>query len=279
MPKTTSSLISPLQAELESLRAKLARRREYMDLLDLELTNTRGALQEFTDLYNRRIGPLEAHQQRLQRQLDELTADQAPPSNAWRGARGSRRGGAAWTHAGEEAQEPDADQPFKKHAAPTSQDVNYERRVRDLFRRLAKRYHPDLAPDDEQRKWHEEIMAEVNQAYSAKNLQALEALDKRMELEMELSPTPAVELARLTVELRQLETLIFDMEQTIRELDLSPAMQMRTELRTDQEDGRDTLAALEREMRSRIAALEEQVLILGGKLQEAQRNAEPADED
>lgn len=268
MPKTTSSLISPLQAELESLRAKLARRREYMDLLELELTNTRGALQEFTDLYNHRIGPLEAHQQRLQRQLEELTADQAPPSNDWRGARrGPGRFGAAPAPEGE-TQEPEGDLPFRKRAAPTSQDVNHERRVRDLFRRLAKRYHPDVAQDDEQRKWHEEIMAEVNQAYSAKNLQALEALDRRMELEMDISPTPAVELARLTVELRQLETLIFDMEQTIRDLDLSPAMQMRTELRTDQEDGRDTLAALEREMRSRIAALEEQVLVLGGELAE-----------
>lgn len=268
MPKTTSSLISPLQAELESLRAKLARRREYMDLLELELTNTRGALQEFTDLYNHRIGPLEAHQQRLQRQLEELTADQAPPSNDWRGARrGPGRFGAVHVDEGE-AEEAEAEHPFKKRAAPTSQDVNHERRVRDLFRRLAKRYHPDVAQDDEQRKWHEEIMAEVNQAYSAKNLQALEALDRRMELEMDISPTPAVELARLTVELRQLETLIFDMEQTIRDLDLSPAMQMRTELRTDQEDGRDTLAALEREMRSRIAALEEQVLVLGGELAE-----------
>lgn len=275
MPKTTSSLISPLQAELESLRAKLARRREYMDLLDVELTNTRSALQEFTDLYNRRIGPLEAHQQHLQRQLEELTVDQAPPSNDWRGARGPRRFGAAPAAEGE-AQEPEAEHPFKKRAAPTSQDINHERRVRDLFRRLAKRYHPDLAQDDEQRKWHEDIMAEINQAYSAKNLQALETLDRRMELEMDISPTPAVELARLTVELRQLEALIFDMEQTIRELDLSPAMQMRTELRTDQEDGRDTLAALEREMRSRIAALEEQVLVLGGELAEKENGAEDA---
>lgn len=276
MTKTTRSLISPLQAELESLRAKLARRREYMDLLELELTNTRSALQEFTDLYNRRMGPLEAHQQRLQRQLEELTADLAPPSNDWRGARrGPWHFGAPQTSEGE-AQEPEADQPFKKRAAPTSQDVNHERRVRDLFRRLAKRYHPDVAQDDEQRKWNEEIMAEVNQAYSTKNLQALEALDRRMELEMDISPTPAVELARLTVELRQLETLIFEMEQTIRDLDLSPAMQMRTELRTDHEEGRDTLAALEREMRSRISALEEQILVLGGELG---GNSEKTDEE
>lgn len=270
MTKTTS-LISPLQAELDSLRAKLARRREYIDLLEVELANTRGALQEFTDLYTQHIGPLEAYQQRLQRQLDVLTADQSPPGNDWRG---QRRGGPSRPRRTPEEPGEEADIPFKRHAAPTSQDVNHERRVRDLFRRLAKRYHPDLAKDEEQKKWHEEIMAEINQAYTAKNLQALESLDKRMGLEMELGATPAVELARLTVELRQLETLIFDMEQTIRDLDLSPAMQLRNELRIDHEDGRDSLAALEREVRERIALLEEQVLALGGDLQR-KRGGEP----
>lgn len=265
MPKTTS-LISPLEAELSSLRAKVARRREYIELLEVELTNTRGAVQEFTDLYNQRIGPLEAEHQRLQRQLEELLADQAPPSNDWRGARPPLRSARRLQGEGDAPQPEDEDIPFKRHAAPTSQDVNHERRVRDLFRRLAKRYHPDLAQDEEQKKWHESIMAEINQAYSAKNLQALEALDMRRELDSGLSPTPAAELARLTVELRQLETMIFDMEQTIRDLDLSPAMQMRSELRTDMEDGRDSLGALEREMRSRIAALQEQVMVLGGEV-------------
>lgn len=261
----TKSLISPLQAELDSLRAKLARRREYMELLEVELGNTRGALQEFTDLYTKHIGPLEAYQQRLQRQLDVLTADQAPPGNDWRGVRRGQFGSRPRPEAEKPSDEEDI--PFKRRAAPTSQDVNHERRVRDLFRRLAKRYHPDVAQDEEQKKWHEEIMAEINQAYTAKNLQALEALDKRMGLEKELGTTPAVELARLTVELRQMETLIFDMEQTIRDLDLSPAMQLRTELRIDHEDGRDSLAALEREVRERIRLLEEQVLAMGGDLQ------------
>lgn len=261
----SNSLTSPLQAELDSLRAKVARRHEYIELLEVELGNTRGALLEFTARYNQRIGPLEAELQRLQRQLDVLTADQAPPANDWRGARGhSAPTGAGRRSTVEGGQPPAEDIPFKKHAAPSSHDVNYERRVRDLFRRLAKRYHPDLAHSEEQKKWHEEIMAEVNQAYSAKNLRALEALEQRRRLEGELGASPAAELARLSVELRQLEGMIFDMEQTIRELDLSPAMQMRSELKADQEEGRDTLAALEREMRSRIAALEEQVLVHGG---------------
>jgi hypothetical protein len=256
-----NSLISPQEAELAALRAKAAKRREYLDLLELELANTRAAIQEFTDLYNRRIGPLEAEQQRLQRLLEELQADQAPPSNDWRGV---RRGGSQEQSNGGNGHE-QQDKPFKKKPLPAAQqDPDYERKVRDLFRKLAKQYHPDVAKDDEQRKHHEALMSEINQAYSAKNLEALRKLaEHKADAAGEAASTPAAELARLIVELRQLEMMIFDIEQTIRELDLSPAMQMRSELKADQEDGRDSLSELELQFRNRISDLEEQLIAMG----------------
>jgi hypothetical protein len=259
-----TSLISPLEAELAALRAKAAKRREYLDLLEMELANTRAAVQEFTDMYNRRIGPLEAEQQRLQRLLEQLQADQAPPGNDWRGKRHAAR---QQQSNGNGAHEPE-DKPFKKKPPlAAQQDPDYERKVRDLFRRLAKQYHPDVAKDDEQRKQHEALMSEINQAYSAKNLDALRKLaEQKAEPAGEAASTPAAELARLTVELRQLETMIFDIEQTIRELDLSPAMQMRSELKADQEDGRDSLSELEMEMRNRISELEEQLIAMGAEI-------------
>ena len=72
------------------------------------------------------------------------------------------------------------------------------------------------------------------------------------------------------MELRQLEMMIFDIEQTIRELDLSPAMQMRSELKADQEDGRDSLSELELQFRNRISDLEEQLIAMGAET-EAQK--------
>lgn len=263
------SLISPLQAELSALREKVARRREYMDLLELELGNTRSALQEFTDIYNQRIGPLENRQQQLQQMLEDMMADQAPPSNDWRGKKheGQRRrsnsngNGNGSTHYSQQ------DKPFTKHQPPPPPDPDYERKVRDLFRQLAKQYHPDVAKDDTQKKHNEKVMAEINMAYSAKNLEALELLAKARGIEAtEPAQTPAAELARLETELRQLEMMIFDIEQTIRELDLSQAMQMRSELKADQEDGRDSLRELESEFRMRIAVLQEQLLALGADL-------------
>jgi curved DNA-binding protein CbpA len=260
------SLISPLEAELSALREKVARRREYMDLLELELSNTRSALQEFTDVYNRRIGPLESRQQQLQQLLEEMMADQEPPSNDWRGKKyesGARSKNGNGNGAGYSQQ----DKPFTKRQPSPPPDPDYERKVRDLFRRLAKQYHPDVAQDEDQKKRHEQLMSEINQAYSAKDLEALEQLAKSRGADpAEPAKTPAAELARLQSELRELEMMIFDIERTIRELDLSPAMQMRSELRADQEDGRDSLSELEAELRTRIAVLQEQLLALGADL-------------
>lgn len=263
MPKK-KSLVSPLEAELSVLREKVARRREYMDLLELELGNTRTALQEFTDLYNSRIGPLETKQQQLQQQLEQMMADQAPPSNDWRGKKHEARKPNGNGHSYGPSQQ---DKPFTKRQPAPPPDPDYERKVRELFRRLAKQYHPDVATDEGQKKRNESIMSEINQAYSAKDLEALELLAKARGIEASApAKTPAAELDRLETELRQLEMMIFDIERTIRELDLSPAMQMRSELKADQEDGRDSLRELESELKTRIAVLQEQLLALGADL-------------
>jgi hypothetical protein len=263
------SLSFPHNAELEALRARVLRRREYLDLLETELANTRAVVQEFTSLYNTRITPLEQERARLSKLLDDITADQAPPASGWRGrGRGPVSGGAYGSEEGPE-QEPDPDRigrvPRKKK--PAEKDPDYERKIRDLFRKLAKQYHPDLVGNEDQKKRNEEIMAEINNAYMAKDLEALLALEKTRSNPTGLPTSPEAELAHLTLELRQLDAMVFDIEQTIRELDLSPAMQMRSDTRDD----RDILGELEAEFRTRISELQEQLLGLGVEINEAQK--------
>jgi DNA repair exonuclease SbcCD ATPase subunit len=197
--------------------------------------------------------------------LEDMMADQAPPGNDWRGKKheaGRKANGNG--HAGYASQQ---DKPFTKRQPDPPPDPDYERKVRALFRKLAKQYHPDLATDEEQKKRHEQLMAEINQAYSAKDLDALEQLAESRNLDStEPAKTPAAELERLQAELRQLEMMIFDIERTIRELDLSPAMHMRSELKADQADGRDSLSELEAEFKTRIALLQEQLIALGADI-------------
>lgn len=259
MVKAKKSISIQVNTDLEALRARVLRRREYLDLLETELTNTRAIVHEFTQLYNARIAPLENEQKRLSQLLEQWSVDLAPPPSGWqgRGKRGQQPAGAN----GHGEQEP-----IKPKKRARSADPDYERKVRDLFRRLAKRYHPDLAQEGEDKKQFEKIMSEINQAYMAKDLKALEALAQAHSASLNRgSQLPAAELARLSLELRQLETMIFEIEQTIRELDLSPAMQMRGDANEERPHRRDILREMETDYRERISDLREQLIALGVK--------------
>ncbi|MEX1249039.1 MAG: hypothetical protein WEA61_11230 [Anaerolineales bacterium] len=257
--KKKKSLAYPANGDLSALRNRVMRRREYLDLLETELANTRAIVQEFTRLYEERIRPLDNEQKRLSRLLDQLTADQKPPASGWRG-RGPRPRQAA-PNGNQEAD------PFPKKKPSTNKDAQYERKVRELFRRLAKQYHPDLAQDAESKERCEKVMAEINRAYQAKDLEMLQALANCQAKGHRSSKLPEAEWARLKLELRQLDAMIFEIEQTIRELDLSPAMQMQSETRGERPGRHDVLAEMEADYRTRISELQEQLLGLGMEIE------------
>lgn len=256
--KSRKSTSLQVDAEIQLVRARVLRRREYLELLETELTNTRAIIQEFTQLYNKRIGPLEREQVRLSRLLEQWSVDLAPPANGWRG-RGKRAEKQASANGHHREQEP-----IEKKKRARQIDQDYERKVRDLFRRLAKRFHPDLAQEGEDKKQFDKIMSEINQAYMARDLKALEALAQANSPSMRGgSRLPAAELARLKLELRQLDAMIFEIEQTIRKLDLSPAMQMRGDSNDGRPHRRDILREMEADYRARINDLREQLIGLG----------------
>lgn len=253
--------------DLGPLRARLERRREYLELLETELANTRTVILEFTQLYNARVAPLEREQARLRKMLDELAADQAPPPSGWRGGAQRYVGGKAQKAQAAKGSEGEERLPKKK---TPSKDADYERKVRELFRRLAKQYHPDLASEAEDKAHYSQVMSEINRAYMAKDLEALEALAKSQDATKGIASLPEAEQARLELELRQLDAMIFELEQTIRELDLSPAMQMHGD---GKERGRrDVLTEMEADCRARISDLEEQLLGLGVEFEKLSRD-------
>jgi hypothetical protein len=56
--------------------------------------------------------------------------------------------------------------------------------LRDLYRELASRYHPDKAPDEETRVENERLMREINGAYESGDLDALAALSRELGFEI-----------------------------------------------------------------------------------------------
>lgn len=257
-------LTYPALEELEALRTKVSRRREYLELLEFELFNTRNSLQEFTEAYNARLGALEKELNRLEGLLDIKFEEEEQLREKLKGRqpRGWRysSSGPSRSGSGETPDEEVGEQEREKR----KKDPLYEEKIRELFRNLAKRFHPDLAEEDEERAERERIMAEINQAYTARDMKALEKLAKEAgEQENTNAVGPHAEILRKKVELRHLEGMIFEVEHTIREIDLSPAMQLRNDLRFEKEAGRDFFADIESNLKQRISELSEHLLDLG----------------
>ena len=106
--------------------------------------------------------------------------------------------------------DPDAIREQRKAPPPSDE-------LRDLYRLLAKRFHPDLARGADERRRREEMMLRINEAYRTRNLTALRSL------EAETAPDPALagrdaaaeRLAWAALELTRLDTLATDLAEHI----------------------------------------------------------------
>lgn len=275
------SLQSTADAELLRLRMRLNKKREYIAILELELFNTRVALHEFMVIYQERISPLERQVRSLRRKLYKILEaqreeDEAPPSGFDPGNGfdqeenpdepkinfDEKENGNGWRKVGKRKR--------KTHSP------KMEEQIRDLFRELARRFHPDLTNDPEEKKWRQEVMTRVNQAYTNRDLKALRALAQQPDRPID-SPdqTKEQEVKALKRELKRLDGVIGDLKARIFHLEESPAWHLKMEARMKRKSGRNLLSEMERKFFDQIADLEERLIILGVDIEEIQ-SARPA---
>jgi hypothetical protein len=80
--------------------------------------------------------------------------------------------------------------------------------LKELYRQLARRYHPDLVTDPGERQRRNRLMAEINQAYSQRDLGALQILIQQPE-------TVSVEEPLAVIQLRQLHQIRAQLERRL----------------------------------------------------------------
>jgi hypothetical protein len=139
-----------------------------------------------------------------------------------------------------------------------------EEQIKNLFRDLARRFHPDLTSDPAEKKWREEVMTRVNQAYANRDLKALRALAEQPDRPVD-SPnqTKEQEIANLRKELKRLDGVIADLKARIKHLEESPAWQLKMEARLKRRSGADLLSELEAKIREQITDLEARLTSMG----------------
>jgi len=264
--KNHKSLQSTADAELTSLRMRLNKKREYIAILELELFNTRVTIHDFMVIYKKRVGHLEEYLRNLRRKLyetlesqkanpDEQADEFEPSAEDEEFTYKDRDENNGWRKIGEQK---------KSKYSP-----KMEEQIKNLFRELARRFHPDLTSDPEEKKWREEVMTRVNQAYANRDLKALRALAEQPDRPVD-SPnqTKQQEIAALKAELKRLDGVIADLKARINHLEESPAWQLKMEARLKRRSGSDLLTELETKFKEQIADLEEHLIVLGIDLEE-----------
>lgn len=271
-PKSNDTRLSA-DSELEALRDRLNKKREYIAILELELFNTRAELSEWGKLYGQHIAPLEARLRQLRRRLYETLESQRAP-----GEEGPEPTDFDLQEEEQQAEEEAfayRDRTNGHNGRNGSEEKNgktlspkLEEELRRLFRELAKRFHPDLTSDPQEKAQREQIMTRVNQAYTQRDIEALRKLSEQPDRPVEARQNRVEEAKALRKELKRLDGVINDLKATIRVLEESPAMQLKLEARLQRRDGRDLLTEMEASLKEQIEDLEERLIVMGIDLQE-----------
>ena len=241
--------------ELERLRSALAAKQNRAAELEADLIESRDSLAALQREFEARLGPYLRRVAELQAQLQ--ASRRATLRQMWEAQSFApkyvdvdEQFRTAWTQTDTGTLPPPP--------PPTSAEADSQ--LKALYRELAKRYHPDLAATDEERQWRTPRMAEVNAAYAARDLAALQKLaaarDER--------PAPTLDsreaaLAWLQHENRRLDELIERLESEFDALTNSPALQMQLEVSMARRGGRDLFGEAIGDLQREIEQLESEL--------------------
>ena len=139
---------------------------------------------------------------------------------------------------------------------PTSQEDKLPdtkaKYLQNLYRKLAKRYHPDKATDAEEEERREQLMPLVNRAYHEQDIETLERLSLG-ETERYVSEKTACEKrAALQTELRQLNRAMSELRLEINRLKTGRTYQLKQQIENAKATGKDLLTGLAKDLERRV---------------------------
>jgi curved DNA-binding protein CbpA len=134
---------------------------------------------------------------------------------------------------------------------PLSNELQEE--LKQLYRKLALKFHPDRAKDEEQRREFHEIMSEVNKAYDEKDFETLKRYEEKADREERIvGETPEEKLERLKEEYNSLLKIIEKLHKNLSDLKTSEIYKLREKVEQAKERGTDLLGELAAKIKKEI---------------------------
>lgn len=124
--------------------------------------------------------------------------------------------------------------------------------LQDLYRKLAKRYHPDKTMDTKEEERREQLMPLINRAYNEQDLETLERLSLG-ETERHVPEKTVLEKRRaLQTELRRLNRAASQLRFEINRLKAGRTYQLKQQVENAKKTGTDLLTTLAKDLERKI---------------------------
>ena len=241
MPGEIVRKLTPEQEELDRKREELATVRTALAERELELADLRSQLKSFEGRYLRQVGVLYAELDDWEAKIAELEATLKPSSATKQTAQDARKR-ADETHEATHGE------------ASKARDFKPSPNLKNLFRDVAKRIHPDFARDDADQQRRTHLMAQANEAYSRGDAEALQRIldDYDESSESVQGEGIGAELIRIIRQIHQAKKNIAAIEQELNKLKTSELALLEKDVKAAKKQGRDLLAELAKTVSEQI---------------------------
>jgi len=211
---------------------------------ELELATLRAELQALERQYLRVVGVRFAELDEIEAKIAEALADQSPGDTS-----AHDRAASARSRAQESAQAAGTvREPSERERFEPSEDL------KKLYRDVAKRIHPDLATDENERERRTHLMAEANKAYEEGDEERLKAILREWGSSPEAVPGDSVgaRLVRTIRKIAQVEERLRAIKTEIASIKESDLYDLKTKVEEALKDGRDLLAEMAYQIEQQI---------------------------
>jgi hypothetical protein len=228
---------------------------------ETELAERLTAVEQFEFRLRANLAPQMARLEALQQEINRLRRELRQTADNWGDIDRGRNGWSApdieevfrdkgTTAAGQFRYRPAPPPPPESPISPeTAADL------KQLYRQLARRFHPDMAADEPDRARRTELMTAVNAAYAAGDIERLRqlALEPEAAPTLDAAQTEAELLAALQEALARCLTRLEEIQAELRRLNRRKSARLLRQVEKAEADGRDWLTEMMGQLKEEIA--------------------------
>ena len=252
-PATIVYINSNEEKEINRLLQTIEEKRDQVEELTVSMEDLKAEVDLFQHRYNAHVGryyfeldkvDLETKEYRLRMQLrrEDISEDEIEAR-----VEACFRENRARINATTEQSEPEED--TEANDLP-DEEAKY---LQTLYRKLAKRFHPDKSEESDEQNRRSQLMPLINRAYKENDIQILERLSfGETEATLQIEEPITRKMERLHIELRCLNRATSELRSDINRVKAGRTYQLKQQVETAEKKGSDLLTTLAADIKRKV---------------------------